>query len=112
MRNKKALFSMALILAPIFAFASGDDVLTSFYVIGASIIFFLVALIALKLSYSTKSVLAIVYFLTLFLIIYITRDIPYRDNMNTINSCLGLIPIGVCLIIFLIVKAKNKKVKA
>jgi len=110
MKDKKIPFSIILILLPIMAFASGDDVLTSFYVIGASIIFFLVVLIALKLNNSGKSILVIVYFLTLLLIFYLTSDIPYRDNMNTINLCLGLIPIAMSLVAFLILRVINKKI--
>ena len=108
-KDKRIPFSIILVLLPIFAFASGDDVLSSFYVIGASIIFFLVVLIAIKLNPSGKSVLVIVYFVTLFLMLYLTSDIPYRNNRNIINSCLGLVPIGACLITFWILRVNNKK---
>jgi hypothetical protein len=60
--DKKILFSIILILSPIFAFASGDDVLSSLYVIGASVIFFLIALIVLKLNHTGKTALVVVYF--------------------------------------------------
>jgi len=111
MKDKKIPFSIILILLPIFAFASGDDVLSSFYVIGASVIFFLIALIALKFSYSGKFALAMVFFLTLFLMLYLVRNIPYRENMNTINLCLGLVPIGMCLIVYIILRVRKKTIK-
>jgi len=109
LKDKKIPFSIILIFLPILAFASGDDVLSSFYVIGASIIFFLTALIVVKLNHSGKSILVIVYFLTLLLMFYLTSDIPYRDNMNTINLCLGLMPIAMSSVAFLIVRVINKK---
>lgn len=111
MNDKKIPFSIILILLPIFAFASGDEIISLFYSIGASIIVFLIALIALKLNYSAKFILTVVYVLTLFFLFYLTSDIPYRDNMNIINLCFGLTPIGTCLVTFLILRLRRNTIK-
>jgi len=110
-KDKKIPFSIIIILLPIFAFASGGEVLSLFYSIGISVIFFFIALIVLKLRYSEKFILTTVYILTLFLLFYLTSDIPYRDNMNTINLYFGLIPIGTCLITFLILRLRKMTIK-
>ncbi|MBS1520115.1 MAG: hypothetical protein JST50_03900 [Bacteroidetes bacterium] len=108
MKDKKIPFSILLILLPIFAFASGDEGITLIYSIVASIIFFLIGLIVIKVNDSVKIILIIVYALTLFLLFWLTGDIPYRENMNTINLCFGLIPIATSLIALLILKVIKK----
>jgi hypothetical protein len=108
MKNRKKTFLGILLFSPICAFASGDNVLSSLYVTAASIIVFLIILVSIKLNYIKKLILA-VYFLTLFFIFYQTRDVPYTENMNFINSLLTLLPIGTVSITYLILKFQNKK---
>gem|GEM_PF-5957374 len=66
-------------------------------------------MISIKLNYIKKLILATVYFLTLFFIFYQIRDVPFTENINIINACLTLLPVGTVTITYLILKIQNKK---
>jgi hypothetical protein len=86
-------------------FAHGEEVLYTFAIQIISIIIFLILLLIIKLTYLKKFIVAIVYFLTVYIVFYLTKDIPFRENMSMINFTVSIVPLACGLLSYLILKS-------
>jgi uncharacterized membrane protein len=97
-----------MFLLPFFAFAHGKEVLLPFLIQIASILSFLIILKSLKIKIAKKLVLAVIYFLTLGVILCISWNTPYRDNRTALDLSWTLGPAITTLIASLIFRFRDK----
>ncbi|HTD97865.1 MAG TPA: hypothetical protein VK668_01195 [Mucilaginibacter sp.] len=109
MRFKKEAFLAILLLIPVIVFAHGEEVLITFAIQVISIIIFLILLLVIKLTYLKKFILAVIYFLTVYLSFHFVNDIPFRENMSMINFTVAIVPLACASLAYLILKSSATK---
>jgi hypothetical protein len=98
-----------LILTPFSAFAHGEEVFYTFFIQLSSLLIFLVVLISLKISIRQKLIVTAAYLLAVFLTWYSINELPYRGNMSLINTLVSVVPVGVVLLTFLVLRLLPRK---
>lgn len=105
-RTKALLFFMLL---PTWAFAHGEEVLTTVFLFVGSLLLFFVLVLLIPLPYEEKAVLVAVYLTTIGLAVYFTSGLPYRINMTLINMVIGLTPVFTTVSAYLLLWSKRRK---
>jgi len=100
---------LLLLLLPMWAFAHGEEVLTTVFLLAGSLLLFLVGVLAVPLPYAEKGVLVAVYLVTLAVATYWANGLPYRINMALINWAIGLAPVLTTVSAALFMWARRKK---
>ncbi|GAB3915112.1 hypothetical protein [Mucilaginibacter boryungensis] len=98
MTNKKLILFIVLSIIPFVALAHGEEALLTLLIIPVSIIIFFIFISIYKASARQKTVLTVVYWLTLLLTFICIDILPYHDNMSLINGCLAFVPF-ICMLI-------------
>jgi len=106
----KALLFFALL--PIWAFAHGEEVLTTISLFIGSLLLFFVVVLVVPLPYAEKAVLTVVYLTTIGLATYLISGWPYRVNMTLINMLIGLAPVLTTVSAYFWMWVRRKKQQA
>jgi hypothetical protein len=96
-------------LLPIWAFAHGEEVLTTVFLFAGSLLLFFVVVLVIPLPYAEKAVLTVVYLTTIGLVTYLTTGWPYFVNMTLINLLIGLAPILTTVSAYLLMWVRRKQ---
>lgn len=96
-------------LLPTWAFAHGEEVLTTVFLFAGSLLFFFVVVLVIPLPYAKKAVLTVVYLTTIGLVTYLTNGWPYFVNMTLINLLIGLVPILTTVSAYLLMWVRRKQ---
>jgi hypothetical protein len=96
-------------LLPTWAFAHGEEVLTTVFLFVGSLLLFFVVVLVIALPYAEKAVLTVVYLTTIGFVTYLTNDWSYRVNMTLINILTGLVPVLTTGAAYLLMWARRKK---
>lgn len=96
-------------LLPTWAFAHGEEVLTTVFLFVGSLLLFFVVVLVIPLPYAEKAVLTVVYLTTIGLVTYLTNDWPYRVNMTLINMLTGLAPVLTTVSAYLLMWVRRRK---
>lgn len=100
---------LLFLLLPAWAFAHGEEVLTTLFLFIGSLVLFFAVMLALPIPYAEKAVLIAIYLVTLAVATFFTMRMPYRINMALINWTIGLAPFGTTVSVGLIQWAKRGK---
>ena len=100
-----------MFLFPFYALASGNEVLVPLFIQLGSIFIFLIFLLSIKFRLIDKLILAVSYFLTLTLILYLTWDVDYRQNRTALDIFWTVGPAAICLITFVVLKKRRRITK-
>ena len=111
MNAGKLKLSAILLMLPSLAFASGDSILPTLYLQFASIVVFFVFILFVKLRIVAKLILVWVYVVTVFLIWYLTRNLPFLGNEKSFDLSIGVIPIVTVLIAFALLYRRFNKIR-
>jgi hypothetical protein len=111
MKNIKTILLAILIFMPFLSFAHGEEVIYTLWIEAVSILIFIVVILAINLNWKEKGILAIVYVLTTSMLLFLTNQIPYRQNMYLINWALILVPVTVTTLSYFYLKPKFQKGK-
>ena len=109
MNQRTTCLLLFLLLLPTWAFAHGEEVLTTVFLLAGSLLLFLVGVLTVPLPYAKKVVLTAVYLVTLAGATYWANGLPYRINMALINWVIGLLPVLTTVSTALFVWARRKK---
>jgi hypothetical protein len=96
-------------LLPTWAFAHGEEVLTTVFLFVGSLLLFFVVVLVIPLPYPEKAVLVAVYLITIGLAGYLTSGLPYRVNMTLINVLIGLTPVITTVSAYLLMWGRRRK---
>jgi hypothetical protein len=112
--KQKLTFLAIMASLPFFALAHGEEVLLPFFIQWGSVLLFIIFLKMSKMKAVQKLVLGASYFLAIGLIVYFTRNVPYRQNRTFLDLLLSFGPAIVATVTFFILRArvKNRLVKA
>ncbi len=64
---------------------------------------------SVKFRITHKLILAASYFLTLSIILYLTWNVPYRQNRTALDISGAIGPVAISLVTFMVLRNKNKK---
>ncbi|WBA44386.1 hypothetical protein [Hymenobacter canadensis] len=100
---------LLFLLLPTWAFAHGEEVLTTVFLLAGSLLLFLVGVLAVPVPYAEKAVLVAVYLVTLAVATYWANGLPYRMNIALANWVIGLAPFLTTVSAALLMWARRKK---
>lgn len=98
-----------MLLFPFFAFAHGEEVLFPLLMQFVFIFIFFIWVVFVKGRITDKLILGASYVIALTIILFATRDVPYRQNRTALDSILIFGPAATLLITFIILRFKRKK---
>lgn len=107
--NQRLKALLLFMLLPTWAFAHGEEVLTTAFLFAGSLLLFFVVVLVVPLSYAEKAVLTVVYLTAIGLATYLTSGWPYRVNMTSINMLIGLAPVLTTLSAYLWMWVRRRK---
>ena len=107
--NQRLKALLLFTLLPTWAFAHGEEVLTTVFLFVGSLLLFFVVVLAVPLPYAEKAVLTVVYLTTIGLATYLTSGWPYRVNMTLINTLIGLAPVLTTVSAYLWMWVRRRK---
>ena len=103
MKRKIYFFLITFLVWPFIAFASGNDIIPTFYLIIITAIIFMTALIAFKINTRIKTIIALVYICVLGIVFLCIADLPFTENRILINLSLSLGPTIIASITYLFI---------
>jgi hypothetical protein len=109
MNQRTTRLLLLFLLMPTWAFAHGEEVLTTVFLFAGSLLLFFVGVLAVPLPYAEKAVLVAVYLLTLAGVTYWASALPYRINTALINWVVGLAPVITTVSAALFMWTRRKK---
>lgn len=92
MKNQKGILLLLILMLPAMAHAHGEEVFYTFFILLASVVIFLIIILAIRVSYTGKAVLGGSYLLATVAICGIVNTFPYRENADRINILVGVVP--------------------
>lgn len=101
MKPSPQLLLLLFLLLPTAAYAHGEEILSTFFLILGSLVLFCIVVLLIPIAYTEKAVLVVVYLVTMGGGIYFTNGLPYLVNMRLINTTIGLAPVVACTAAFL-----------
>jgi len=104
MKDKKIALLSILMLLPLTVLADGEEVLIPFSILIIEIVIFFIVIVAIKIKAWWKSILIVVYFLSIVGAFYFTNNMPFRDNEVKINIILTVIPLVAVIVTYMILK--------
>jgi len=115
MKNLKKTLLTILSILPLTALGSGEGALPALYTQAISIIIFGIVLFFIKLNHKGKTILFVVYVITICLMGYFTRNMnygEYLDSMSFINACIIIIPAMTLTITYFLIRNRFRRGKA
>lgn len=109
MRQMKITLISIICLAPFTALAHGEEALVPVFMQIISLIGFIILMIFLKMNITNKRKLSVVYVVSLSLIVFFTRDLPYDLNRKFLDISWSAGPAIITLIAYLIILSKGTK---
>jgi cell division protein FtsW (lipid II flippase) len=104
MKSAKQILIIAGVLLPLCAFAHGQEVLLTLFLPIIPLVIFCLVVSGVELETFGKTVLVVIYLLTLFISFYIIRHWPYNQNADIINWIITTAPPAISFIAFLILR--------
>jgi hypothetical protein len=108
--NKQEKYLLILgTLFPLTTFASGGDVLDWMWIEFFVVIAFVTTLVFVKINWTGKGLMILIFIVTEYLIIKLTDDLPYTRNKLTINIISIIAPTLTTIVSYWILKSRFKK---
>ena len=111
MKNQKSILFFLFLMLPALAHAHGEEVLYTFFILLASVVIFLIVILAIRISYTGKAVLVGSYLLATAAICGIVNTLPYRENADRINILVGVVPPLSALVAYCLYRLMRKNHK-
>ena len=107
MIGQRTILLFGMFLFPFYALAHGEEVLLPLLIQLGSIFIFVILVTSIKFKIADKLILAAAYFLTLIIVLYLSWDVPYRQNKTLLDLVWTIGPAAVVLITFFVLKIKR-----
>ena len=107
MNSQRTILIFGMFLYPVYALASGNEVLFPLLMQLGSIFIFLILLLSIKFGIVDKLILAVSYFMTLAIIFNLTWNVDHTQNRIAVDISWAIGPAAISLITFFILKKKK-----
>ena len=111
MRQQTTGLLLLLLLSPTLALASGNDIIPTLYLFAGSLVLAFALLLALRLPIAEKVILAAIYLLTMWAVLYGIKDLPFTENRAFVNSAIGLAPALTTVGTWLLLRRRKRRGK-
>ena len=108
MNGQRVILFFGMFLFPFYALAPGEEVLLPLLIQLGSIFIFLIWITSAKFRIADKLILAASYFLTLSILLFLTWNVPYRQNRTALDMAWVIGPAAISLVTFVVLKTKKK----
>ena len=110
MNQRTTSLLLFLLLLPTLAFASGNDILPTIYLMAGSLLLFFGVLLLIRLPLTEKMVLAAVYPLTMWAVLHSSDWLPFLNNLIVFNLTVGIMPVLTTVAAWLMLKRRKRSV--
>ena len=109
MNQRIAGLLLSLLLLPTVAFASGNEIIPTIILMGGALLLFFAVLLLVRLPLTEKIVLAAVYPLTMWAVLYSSSWLPFLNNLVVFNLTVGIMPVFTTVTTWLLLKKLFRK---
>ena len=100
-----------LLLLPTLAFASGNEIIPTLWLMAGSLLLFFQVLFFVRLPLAKKAVLAAVYLLTMWAVLYGSSWLPFLNNLVDFNLTIAIGPVCTTVATWFLLHRRKRSVK-